>query len=217
MTKVLSPVKNTAREKYWGYFILVARFLLGWTFLRYGLGKLTGGQFGVTEEELLTPLRDLSLFRLSWYLFDHQPFKMVMGVMQIICGILLIINRTAILGAFMFLPLVAAILLIDLTVMPLAFKVAFAWRLSFYILLDFLILWHYQERMQVIWGAVWQNVNTKFNYTLWAYALLPVMAIVLEVAGILPRVMLNFITDPSGMIDTFGEVIKTVQGLFKES
>ncbi|WKN44013.1 DoxX family membrane protein [Tunicatimonas pelagia] len=200
---MIHQLKNTPKAKYWDYFILVARFLLGWTFLRYGYSKLNSGQFGVSEEELLTPLKDLSLFRVSWYLFDHQPLKIVVGVMQIICSSLLIINRTAIIGALMFIPIISIILLIDLTAMPYALKVGFAWRLSFYILLDLLILWHYREKMEVIGEAVWQNVNTKFSYSLRMYALLPIMAIVLEVTGVMPKILINLITDPIGMIKAF--------------
>ena len=200
MNRAVPFPNKIPKEKYWDYFILVARFLLGWTFLGYGYTKLVDGQFGVSEEELLTPLQDLSLFRVAWYLFDHQPFKAVVGVLQIICGSLLIINRTVIIGAFMFIPLISTILLIDLTVMHYEFKVAFAWRLSFYLLLDFLILYHYRARMQVVWNAVWDEVNTKLSYTLWAYLLLPVMAIVLDVAGIAPKILFNVIMDPSGVV-----------------
>lgn len=210
---MMNWLKNIPTEKYWDYFILAARFLLGWTFLRYGYSKLTGGQFGVSEEELLTPLQDLSLLQISWYLFNHQPFKAVIGVMQFICGTLLIVNRTAIIGAFMFLPLVATILVIDLTVMPSAFKIAFAWRLSFYLLLDFLILWHYRERMETVWTAVWQGVTTKFSYSLWMYALLPLAAVVLEIIGILPKVTVNVITNPSGILNSIHDTVDMIQHL----
>ncbi|GAB3538856.1 hypothetical protein GCM10027443_34590 [Pontibacter brevis] len=143
-------LKKIPKENYWDYFILAARFLIGWTFLRYGYSKMVDGQFGISDVELATPLKDLSLFRVSWYMFDHQPFKAFIGVSQVICGGLLIINRTALLGAFLFLPIVTTVLLIDLTFMPTAMANAFAWRLSFYILLDFLILWHYRSKMEVI-------------------------------------------------------------------
>lgn len=208
MKRVLSTVTEITSSKYWDYFILVARFLLGWTFLRYGYGKLTAAQFGIREEELRTPLQDLSLFRLSWYLFDHQPFKAVVGSMQVICGSLLMIHQTAIIGAFLFLPLVATVLIIDLTVMPYSFKVAFAWRLSFYFLLDLLILGHYQKRMKIIWKAVWQNVQPNFRYTFWAYAILPIMAILLEILGLLPKIMIAFLTNPGGTLKAIREIVE---------
>lgn len=189
-------LKKIPKENYWDYFILAARFLIGWTFLRYGYSKMVDGQFGISDVELATPLKDLSLFRVSWYMFGHQPFKAFIGVSQVICGGLLIINRTALLGAFLFLPIVTTVLLIDLTFMPTAMANAFAWRLSFYILLDFLILWHYRSKMEVIWNEVWQNVNTKFKYPIWMYMLLPLMAIAIEVAGVLPKALYHIILNP---------------------
>ena len=111
-------LRRVPKEKYRDYFVLAARFLIGWTFLRYGYGKMVDGQFGVSDAELATPLKDLSLFRVSWYLFDHQPFKAFVGVSQIICGGLLLLNRTALLGAFLFLPIVTTVLLIDIMTRP---------------------------------------------------------------------------------------------------
>jgi uncharacterized membrane protein YphA (DoxX/SURF4 family) len=179
-------------EKIQDYFVLVARILLGWTFLGYGYGKLTEGQFGITEAELVTPLKDLNLFRLSWYLFDHEPFKSFIGVSQIICGLMLIFHQTAILGAFLFLPIVSTILIIDLSFMPPMLKEGFAWRLSFYILLDFFILWHYKDRLQRMWKAAWEGVNTRYKYPVWAYLILPVLALVLEFGLAVPRAILYF-------------------------
>lgn len=181
-------LNNIPKEKYYDYFILVARFLIGWTFIRYGYAKLFGdGQFGITPEELATPIKDLSLFRASWYLFSHEPFNSFIGISQLICGVLLIINRTAIMGAFLFLPIVATILLIDITFMPPALAQGFTLRLPFYIILDLLILWHYKDRMLTIWNAVSKNVGTKFTYKIWAYLLLPVLAIILELVPFIPK------------------------------
>lgn len=181
------------KDQLWDYFILTARILLGWTFLRYGYSKLMDNQFGVTEEELNTILHELSPWRISWYLFDMQPFKAFIGISQIICGLLLIIHRTAILGAFMFIPIIVVILIMDITFMPTWMAKAFAWRLSCYLILDFLILWHYKDRMTAIWNAVWNNVSTKFKHPIWMYLLLPVLAIVLEVLIALPKALLSFL------------------------
>jgi uncharacterized membrane protein YphA (DoxX/SURF4 family) len=193
---MMKLLKKIPREKYWDYFILAARFLIGWTFLRYGYSKMLDGQFGISDAELATPLKDLDLFRVSWYMFDQQPFKAFIGISQLTCGALLIINKTALLGAFLFLPIVTTVLLIDLTFMPPAMANAFTWRLSFYILLDFLILWHYRSKMEVIWNEVWQNVNTKFKYPVWLYLLLPIVAIAIEIAGVLPKALFYIILNP---------------------
>ncbi|MBD1399034.1 DoxX family membrane protein [Pontibacter sp. JH31] len=196
---MMKLLKKIPREKHWDYFILAARFLIGWTFLRYGYSKMVDGQFGISDAELATPLKDLDLFRVSWYMFDQQPFKALIGISQLICGALLIINRTALLGAFLFLPIVTTILLIDLTFMPPAMANAFTWRLSFYILLDFLILWHYKSKMEVIWNEVWQNVNPKFKYPIWLYLLLPIVAIAIEVASVIPKALFYIILNPENV------------------
>ncbi|MEO0337870.1 MAG: DoxX family membrane protein [Bacteroidota bacterium] len=188
------------KQKAWDYFILVARFLLGWTFIRYGWSKMVDNQFGISEEELNTVVKDLSPFRLSWYLFEMQPFKAFIGISQLICGSLLIINRTAIIGAFMFLPIVVTVLIIDITFVKMP---GFYYRLSAYIILDLLILWHYKEKMLVIWDAVWNKVNTKFKYPIWMYLILPVLAIVLEILLVLPKFLVQFIANPSEVIESF--------------
>lgn len=200
------------KSKAWDYFILIARFLLGWTFLRYGYGKLTEGQFGVTEEEMNTVLKELSPFRISWYLFEMQPFKAFIGISQIICGFLLIINRTAIIGAFMFIPIVTTILIIDMTFMPPDLAEAFTRRLLYYILLDFLILWHYKEKMIIIWEAVWKNVNTKFKYPIWMYLILPILAFILEFIHAVPTLIYYMFTEPKMLIDAFQSFWKMIFG-----
>ncbi|MEO0470544.1 MAG: DoxX family membrane protein [Bacteroidota bacterium] len=192
------------KQKAWDYFILVARFLLGWTFLRYGFGKLMDGQFGLTEAELHTSVQELSTFKLSWYLFDMQPFKAFIGISQIICGFLLIINRTAILGAFMFLPIVATILIIDITFLKMP---GFYTRLGAYILLDLLILYHYKDRMLVIWAAVWQDVQTKFSFPAWRYLILPIMAIILEIALAMPKAIYHLITEPESFQQLYQQIV----------
>ncbi len=190
-----------SKDKIWDYFILTSRFLLAWTFIHYGYGKLSESQFGINEAEMATELKDLSLFKVSWYLFGHEPFKSFIGFSQIICGALLLVNRTSLIGAFLFLPIVTTILIIDLTFMPPLLAYGFTWRLSFYILLDFLILWHYKDKMKIIWKSIWDNVNTKFKYPIWAYLVLPVFAIGLEIIITIPKILTNIIFQPTETID----------------
>ncbi|MGB3778791.1 MAG: DoxX family membrane protein [Tunicatimonas sp.] len=212
---MIKRLRNIPREKYWDYFILVARFLIGWTFLRYGFNKLTEGQFGISDSDLLRPVGDVSLFKLSWYLFGHEPFKTIIGVSQIICGALLIVNRTAIIGAFVFLPIVATIFIIDLTVMSPDMIKGFAWRLSFYIVLDLLVLWHYKEKMKVIWQSVWNNVNTKFRFPIWAYLALPILAIFLDLVIHLPKILINLVLNPAETLAGFKKALELIGQLLE--
>ncbi len=194
-------MRHISKEKTWDYFILTARFLLAVTFLSYGYSKLSNGQFGISETELQTPVKDLSLFKLSWYLFDHQPFKFFIGISQIICGILLMINQTVLLGAFLFLPIVSTILIIDLTYVPSSMATAFAWRLGFYIVLDILILMHYPSRIKTTWAALTHNVSTRYKIPIWGYLILPLSVIALEIMGVIPKLIFGLITNPTEVID----------------
>lgn len=206
---------KVSKEKFWDYFILTARILLAWTFARYGYGKLVGGQFGLSEAEMISPLKDLSLFQISWYLFEHEPFNSFVGISQIICAILLLVNRTTVIGAFFFLPIVTTILIMDITFMPSFLVEAFAWRMGFYIVLDFLIPWHYKEKLIIIWNAVWNNVNTRFKFPIWAYLLLPIAAIFLEIAGVIPKILIQFLTSPQETIEGFKMIPDLIREIMK--
>ncbi len=194
-------MEQHSKAMYREYFILAARFLLAWTFIEYGISKLTGGQFGISEAEMAQPVEELSLFKLAWYLSDQQPFKAFIGITQILCGGLLIWNRTAFLGTFMFIPIALGILIFDLTYMPYTLAKGFAWRFGFYFLLVFLILWYYRSILFTIWQAAQSRLKGQNPFPYWAYALLPVAAIVLEFLGIMPRLLVHFIIDPATYTD----------------
>ncbi len=184
---------KTAKQKAWDYFILTARVLIALVFIDYGYGKLTGGQFGLSPEQLTKPVKDLGLFNLSWYLFDQEPFKSFIGITQIIAGILLLFNRTVILGCILALPILANILVIDITYIKME---GFYWRLSFYILLDLLILWHYREQMKIALATITKDLPVRSKFPLWTYLLLPVMAFALEFLSTIPKILTNLVIRP---------------------
>lgn len=181
------------KAQVWDYFILAARLLLAWTFLQYGYSKLTGEQFGLDEQMMATPIQDLTPFDVSWYLFAFEPFNSFVGVSQIICAILLLVNRSTILGAFLFLPIITTILIIDLSYMPAFMAQSFAWRLGLLISLDLLILWHYKDRLLIVWDAVVRRISTRFSFPWWAYLLLPIIVYVMEISLLVPEVLFQFI------------------------
>lgn len=195
-------------SKSFDYFILAARLLLGAVFISYGLAKLTDNQFGLNPDELTKPIDELSLFRISWYLFDFQPFKFFIGVSELVCGLLLIYNRTAILGALFFLPITTVILIIDITYMPGWMATKFVWRLTYYLVLDLIVLWHYREKMFIVWQAVWNNVKPKYSHSIWVYFTLPLAAIGLEIFS--PRFILNFLTNPGPVFNSLGKFIDSL-------
>ena len=188
------------KEKLWDYLILCARVLLAWILLSYGWSKVNGGQFGISAEEMARPVKDLGLFKLSWYMFDHEPFKSFIGISQIIAGLLLLYNRTLILGVLMSIPIFLNILIIDITYVKMS---GFYWRLSHYLILDFLILWHYKDRMIMAFKAIFNGLTTKFKFPIWAYLILPIMAIGLDILPFIPELLLELILNPKEISDLF--------------
>ncbi len=200
---------TTARNaRLWDYFILAARVLLGWTFIGYGYAKLGNGQFGLAPADAGAAVGQLSLFKLSWYLFDHEPFKSFVGGAQVLAGALLLWNRTALLGALLLLPIAANVLVIDITYLKMP---SFYFRLTYYLGLLGLILGHYRSRMRVVWEALTAGLTTRFAYPWWAYALLPVAAVALEVLGSLPHALLLTAANPAGV---WQATVRLVHGLF---
>ncbi|SUJ08599.1 Uncharacterised protein [Sphingobacterium spiritivorum] len=169
------------QEKTLDLIILSIRCLLAFIFLSYGIGKLSGGQFGnLTTEELATPIKDLSLFKTGWYLFDHQPFKYFIGISQIIAALLLLYKRTVIIGALMLIPIIVNILIIDLTIMPYNFKIAFTFRLTFYLLFIVSLLYYYREDIMPLLKKL-MNIHTiKYKHSKLSYLLIPVFMVLLE-------------------------------------
>ncbi|AWM33295.1 hypothetical protein [Hymenobacter nivis] len=166
--------------------MLAARVLPAGTFISYGYAKLTGAQFGLSAAQLAQSVQQLGLFKLAWYLFGQEPFKSFVGGAQIVAGLLLLWHRTALVGALLLLPIAANLLVVDVTyvrILP-----ALQWRLLFYIGLIFLIFWHYRGRMLAAWCTLTQGLRPRFLYPWWAYLLLPVAAVGLEIAGALPHV-----------------------------
>jgi uncharacterized membrane protein YphA (DoxX/SURF4 family) len=156
------------------------RILLACVFISYGIGKLLGGQFGgLTQEELYTPIGELSLFKIGWYLFDHQPFKATIGVTQIVASILLIIPKTKYIGILFLMPIIGAILIIDLTIMPPVFQWGFGFRLSAYLLYLLYILLHNKILFQSILNPPQKPIplQNKWHY-LWLLLLIPLLEMV---------------------------------------
>jgi hypothetical protein len=80
----------------------------------YGFAKINGSQFTVLDSELTKPLGQVSGFWLTWYYFGYSAvYGTLIALLQIAAGVLLIVPRTALLGALLLLPIATNILLID--------------------------------------------------------------------------------------------------------
>jgi uncharacterized membrane protein YphA (DoxX/SURF4 family) len=195
----------------WNYLILAARVLLAFTFLAYGVGKLVGYQFGVTAEVLTQPLGQVSLHHLAWYSFDHEPFKTFVGVSQVLGALLLLPNRTVLLGTLLLLPIVVTIFIIDLTF--LRDIVAFRYMLPFYLGLLLLICWHHRTRMLTVWQALTQGMALRPAHPWWAYGLLPLAIVALHFCWLVPKTLVDFLYHPAATLHYFERVLGHVRQL----
>lgn len=202
----LMPFSTLSKAQLWDYVILTARLALAFIFLVYGVAKLAGYQFGVTPEVLAQPLGQVSLAHVAWYCFAHEPFSAFVGVSQILASLLLVWNRTALLGALFLLPIALTIFIIDLTFLNNI--IAFRYALPFYVGLILLILNHYRSRMLVVFRTLTEGMTTRFAYPWWAYAGLPLVAILLSFVWLLPKYAVDFIQHPRAMIQYVHNVIK---------
>ncbi|WP_353905552.1 hypothetical protein [Pedobacter sp.] len=123
---------------------------------------------------------------------DHEQFKSFIGISQIITAGLLLYNRTVILGAFLSIPIWMNILIWDMSFIGL--NTPFTTRLLFYLLLTTLILVHYKQKVFAALKVFVQGTSTQFKYPIWAYLVLPIFAISLELLGAMPRVSWQWVT-----------------------
>jgi uncharacterized membrane protein YphA (DoxX/SURF4 family) len=204
LKNMIAKLRAFPKEKFWDYFILVSRFLLAYTFIDYGYGKLTdGGQFGISAAEMSKPLKDLPLFQVMWYLFDHEPFKTTVGILQIVTGLLLLFESTAILGVIFFIPIAANIVLMDVSFMNNAMGSAFTFRFAFYFILCFAILWNDKERIKIIWNTMIKKFIWKRKFPWIMYALVPVFAILLSVVSVIPKMIIYYVIFPEDIFKIF--------------
>lgn len=208
---MIAKLRLIPKKRYWDYFILTAKFLLAFTFINYGYSKLVDGQFGVSSNDLLVPLKDLPLFKVMWFLFDHEPLKSTVGILQIIAGILLLFESTAILGVVFFIPIAANIVLMDISFMNEGMGQAFSRRFAYYFVLCFLILWNDKDRIKIICNAMIKKLSMKRKFPIFLYMLLPLFAIILEIFPAIFYSFYYYMTNPGKISESF----KIIQSVFQ--
>lgn len=156
------------------FIVLALRWYLAYYMLDYGFGKLAGDQFGVYDSRILDmPVKQVDRFYLAWHLFGlSKTFNIIVGIFQIIGALLIIINRTALIGALFLLPIIANIFLIDLAFTTNVFGAALTIRLACMMLSDFLILYYYCDKLIAAYRILTVGVGTRFKYKWWIYLLL---------------------------------------------
>lgn len=164
------------------FIILCLRWYLAFYMIDYGWAKLTGGQFGAgNQANLDKPLKEVNQFYLTWYLFSQgKLFNIVVGSSQIIGAILIVINRTVVIGALTLLPILIQIFLIDAISTISMFGYALPIRLGCMVLSDLAILFYYKDRILLAWNTLTNGTVIKNKYPWWIYLLLPVIGFLLD-------------------------------------
>jgi len=92
-----------------------ARWLGAFLCIFYGVAKLVGAQFLVLDSMLSRPMASVPGFWLTWYYFGAStPYKLFITGAELLCGILLVFPRTALLGALMLVAVATNIVAVDI-------------------------------------------------------------------------------------------------------
>ena len=166
------------------FTILALRWYLAFYMFDYGWGKMTGGQFGVHDPEILEkPLKEVDKFYIAWYLFGlSKSFDIVVGASQIIGALLIVINRTAIIGALFLLPVLGQIFLFDVAFTTSMFGAALPIRLGAMIMAAIVIIAYHKDRVMQVWKVLTDQLTTKLTYRWWTYLLLPIVGFATDFA-----------------------------------
>lgn len=186
----LNNYSKISKEQIIDFIVLVLRWYLGYYMLKYGLSKLIDGQFVRSEEILNTPLKDIDKFNLAWYLFSlDKTFNVIIGLSQIIGAVLIIYNRTVLLGAIVLIPILAQIFLVDVSFTTEIFGSALPIRLLGMLISVFIILYYHRDRVIAIWNILTKKISKKINYKWWVFIILPLL-------GLLTDLVIKLITLP---------------------
>ncbi|AUC15873.1 hypothetical protein BTO06_12240 [Tenacibaculum sp. SZ-18] len=153
------------KEKILDFGILALRWYLVFYMINYGWSKLTLSQFGVHDTSILEqPIEDIDSFYLAWHLFERSIFfNIATGILEIIGGILLIFNRTLLIGTLLVLSILSQILIIDISFTTGVHGYALPVRISGMILADLLILYYYKDKIIIAWKNLTNGISTKFK------------------------------------------------------
>ncbi len=173
-------MKKISKGRVWEYLVLMARYWLAIILLLYSMAKLMGYQFYTNPDLLAAHVKDANLFQLSWFLADHQPFKSFVAIAQITTALLLMINRTAVIGALMAIPIWVNILIWDLSFMEGIMATQFGFRISYYLLLTGLVLWAYRDQIVLAYTYLTRHTQGLLPRRILLYVSLPVVGYALE-------------------------------------
>jgi hypothetical protein len=153
------------------------RYISAYLILTYGTRKLIGGgQFALGSAFGSRPAGSLSGFELTWFYYGYShAYGTILGLTQILGGVLLLFRRSALLGAAILAPVMANILMINIF-----FHIALWAEIAAAFLLGSMLLLLWQEREAII-SLFWRNqpIETRMESRTQKVALAIVVLLVL--------------------------------------
>ncbi len=170
------------KEKIIDFIILGLRWYLIIYMIKYGISKLTMSQFGVYDPNIIEePLKNIDSFYVAWHLFQRSIiFNIATGLLELIGGILLIFNRTLIIGALLVLSILAQIFIIDLSFTTSILGFSLPLRIGGMIFSDIVILYYYRNKIIEAWKTLTIGISTRLKYQWWIYPILIIVGILMD-------------------------------------
>jgi uncharacterized membrane protein YphA (DoxX/SURF4 family) len=108
--------KRPGYEKLDGWLRLTLRLLLAYTLFSYGAAKVMPSQMPPPSlSRMIQPFGDLRPFHLLWSFMGFSTFYQVLcGVVEMVCGLLLLIPSTTMLGALLSLAALGQVILLNI-------------------------------------------------------------------------------------------------------
>ncbi len=112
----LSRLDWNRQQKTIAFFQNSIRYFLSFIFLYYAFIKICGNMFSTSLATMDTPLYKLRGFELTWYFFGYSPvYNWCIILSQLLCGILLLFQRTALAACLIGFGMMLNITLINFT------------------------------------------------------------------------------------------------------
>lgn len=155
---------------------------------RYAMVKFSGEQFAYGKNLYDKTINELSGLDLTWVFFSYSPiFSNIIACFQIIGGLLLLFNKTKLIGVTILFPILLNILLIDILYAGFPILEALI-NVSFYILVLILICYNQRVEISKAYNMLILNSKIQLNFKQ------RIVQVVLVIIGfILTYIIINFI------------------------
>ena len=174
---------------------LVCRLYVFFFLTTYGIGKIVGGQFYTTDRMPdglnLIPIGQVSDFDLAW-IFMGRSFGYILfiGLAEIIGAILLLSNKTKVIGTLILIPIMVNIIVFDIFFLDEYGALAGA---SLYLVMLLTILYINKEKMHAIFNTLIKyepSPKTSLKGTLYKYLIILAIIALIFVAD---QIVVNYL------------------------